>query len=95
MSKQQTLDDIRNYYGVVLQSSSDLKTGACCTIDAMPAHLRQYRVPRTRVPGLPGLWRCADYNSRVMRIRWSRSSSRKPHLRANARIAWFSGRVSP
>lgn len=41
MSAQQTLADIRNYYGVVLQSSSDLKTGACCTIDAMPAHLRQ------------------------------------------------------
>ena len=41
MSTQQSLNDIRNYYGKVLQSSSDLKTGACCTIDAMPAHLRQ------------------------------------------------------
>ena len=41
MSTQQSLADIRNYYGKVLQSSSDLKTGACCTIDAMPAHLRQ------------------------------------------------------
>jgi ubiquinone/menaquinone biosynthesis C-methylase UbiE len=41
MSKQQALDDIRTYYGSVLQSSSDLKTGACCSIDAMPAHLRR------------------------------------------------------
>lgn len=40
MSSQQSLEDIRNYYGVVLQSSADLKTGACCTIDSMPAHLR-------------------------------------------------------
>jgi ubiquinone/menaquinone biosynthesis C-methylase UbiE len=40
MSTQQALDDIRNYYGSVLNSSSDLKTGACCSIDAMPAYLR-------------------------------------------------------
>lgn len=41
MSNQQTLADIRRYYGEVLQSSNDLKTGACCTIDALPAHLRR------------------------------------------------------
>jgi ubiquinone/menaquinone biosynthesis C-methylase UbiE len=41
MSTQQSLDDIRHYYGSVLQSTSDLKTGACCSIDAMPAHLRR------------------------------------------------------
>lgn len=33
-------ESVRYYYGQVLQSSSDLKTGACCSIDAMPAHLR-------------------------------------------------------
>lgn len=31
---------IRDYYGRVLQSSADLKTGACCTVEAMPAQLR-------------------------------------------------------
>jgi arsenite methyltransferase len=41
MSIQQSLADIRRYYGEVLQSSNDLKTGACCTIDAMPSHLRR------------------------------------------------------
>lgn len=40
MSNQQSIDDVRRYYGEVLQSSSDLKTGACCSVDAMPAHLR-------------------------------------------------------
>lgn len=32
--------DVSNYYGEVLQSSSDLKTSACCTLDAVPAHQR-------------------------------------------------------
>jgi SAM-dependent methyltransferase len=32
--------DVRRYYGEVLHSSQDLKTGACCTADAMPLHLR-------------------------------------------------------
>lgn len=32
--------DVRRYYGEVLQSSQDLKTGACCTAEAMPPHLR-------------------------------------------------------
>lgn len=32
-------DSVRQYYGEVLQSSHDLKTNACCTIDAMPKHL--------------------------------------------------------
>lgn len=35
-----TLDSVRHYYGQVLQSSADLKTGACCTAEAMPASLR-------------------------------------------------------
>lgn len=41
MSNDQTLADVRHYYGTVLQSSGDLKTGACCTAEAMsPALLR-------------------------------------------------------
>ncbi len=33
-------ESVRHYYGQVLQSSNDLKTSACCTIDSMPAHLK-------------------------------------------------------
>lgn len=32
--------DVRHYYGQVLKSQSDLKTGACCAMDSMPAYLR-------------------------------------------------------
>ncbi len=38
---ENTLEDIRHYYGTVLQSSGDLKTGACCAPDALPADLRE------------------------------------------------------
>lgn len=31
---------VREYYGQTLSSSADLKTGACCSPDAMPAHVR-------------------------------------------------------
>jgi 2-polyprenyl-3-methyl-5-hydroxy-6-metoxy-1,4-benzoquinol methylase len=31
---------VRAYYGETLSSSADLKTGACCSPDAMPAHVR-------------------------------------------------------
>lgn len=33
-------ESVRNYYGQVLQSSNDLKTSACCSIDAMPSYLK-------------------------------------------------------
>lgn len=33
-------ESVRHYYGQVLQSSTDLKTSACCSITAMPAHLK-------------------------------------------------------
>lgn len=33
-------ESVRHYYGEVLQSSSDLKTSACCSIDAMPGYLK-------------------------------------------------------
>ena len=40
MSQDQIHADVRHYYGSVLQSSSDLRTGACCTAQDMPAALR-------------------------------------------------------
>jgi len=33
-------DEVKNYYGEVLQSSQDLKTDACCTDAAMPSYLK-------------------------------------------------------
>ncbi|MCB2113746.1 MAG: methyltransferase domain-containing protein [Parvularculaceae bacterium] len=32
--------DVKDYYGRTLQSSRDLKTDACCTLEDTPAHLR-------------------------------------------------------
>lgn len=37
----QVRDDVRNYYGETLTSSADLRTTACCSITAMPQHLRE------------------------------------------------------
>jgi arsenite methyltransferase len=31
---------VREYYGETLRSSADLRTSACCTVDALPPHLR-------------------------------------------------------
>ncbi len=33
-------ETVQHYYGQVLQTSQDLKTSACCSIDAMPPHLK-------------------------------------------------------
>ena len=33
-------ESVRHYYSQVLQSSDDLKTSACCSIDAMPTYLK-------------------------------------------------------
>ncbi|MEM9014828.1 MAG: methyltransferase domain-containing protein [Pseudomonadota bacterium] len=33
-------DNVKKYYGEVLQSSGDLQTDACCTFDDMPAYLK-------------------------------------------------------
>ncbi|WP_218080371.1 methyltransferase domain-containing protein [Anthocerotibacter panamensis] len=38
---QTTLEQVQNYYGTVLQSSQDLKTGACCSTQTMPTYLRE------------------------------------------------------
>lgn len=35
------LDEIRRYYGETLQSSGDLKTGACCATESLPRHVRE------------------------------------------------------
>lgn len=35
-----SLNSIKEYYGKVLQSNSDLKTTACCTAESIPVHLR-------------------------------------------------------
>lgn len=34
-----THESVREYYGEVLKSTADLQTSACCTAEAMPAHL--------------------------------------------------------
>jgi len=33
-------DNVKDYYGKVLQSSDDLQTDACCTIDSLPDYLK-------------------------------------------------------
>jgi SAM-dependent methyltransferase len=39
-TEQQQVASVRTYYGETLQSTEDLRTTACCSIDAMPAYLR-------------------------------------------------------
>lgn len=34
-------DDVKDYYGNVLQNSEDLKTNACCTVSSLPTHLKK------------------------------------------------------
>ena len=34
-------DDVKEYYGNVLQQSEDLKTNACCTSSGLPKHVKQ------------------------------------------------------
>lgn len=40
MNEDTISESVQRYYGEVLQSSSDLKTSACCSIDAMPTYLK-------------------------------------------------------
>ncbi len=40
MSNTTVSESVQNYYGQVLKSSEDLKTSACCTLDAIPLYLR-------------------------------------------------------
>lgn len=39
--ESQVLEEVKRYYGEVLQSTADLQTGACCTAESMPAALRE------------------------------------------------------
>ena len=32
--------ETKNYYGDILKQTSDLKTSACCSIEAIPPHVR-------------------------------------------------------
>ncbi len=40
MSNTAISESVQNYYGQVLKSNEDLKTSACCTLDAIPQYLR-------------------------------------------------------
>lgn len=40
MNEKLTYQQVQDYYGKVLQSSSDLKTDACCTDEGLPAYLK-------------------------------------------------------
>ena len=40
-NKFSTLESVKNYYGKVLKTNSDLKTSACCPIEALPSALRE------------------------------------------------------
>ncbi|MEP1595339.1 MAG: methyltransferase domain-containing protein, partial [Halieaceae bacterium] len=35
------LDTVKDYYGKTLQGSADLKTDACCTLEAPPVYMRE------------------------------------------------------
>ena len=37
---EETIAQVKRYYGEVLSSSADLKTSACCSAEALPAHVR-------------------------------------------------------
>ncbi len=37
---QQIIDDVKDYYGQILDTKDDLKTSACCPLEAPPMHVR-------------------------------------------------------
>ena len=39
---QETLSNVQDYYGKVLETNDDLKTSACCSLDAPPEHIKAY-----------------------------------------------------
>ena len=41
VSPQDTHESVQEYYGQVLNTQQDLKTGACCSPEALPRHLRE------------------------------------------------------
>jgi len=40
MNEKLTYSQVKDYYGKVLQSSDDLKTDACCTVEGLPEYLK-------------------------------------------------------
>jgi SAM-dependent methyltransferase len=40
-NKFSTLESVKNYYGKVLKTNSDLKTSACCSVEALPPGARE------------------------------------------------------
>ncbi len=40
LDKQRTLNQIKEYYGKTLMTNGDLKTGACCSTDSFPDHVK-------------------------------------------------------
>lgn len=38
---EQSIEDVKEYYGKTLQTNDDLKTTACCTADALPSYLKE------------------------------------------------------
>lgn len=40
MNQKLTYDQVKDYYGKVLQTSDDLKTDACCTDEGLPSYLK-------------------------------------------------------
>jgi ubiquinone/menaquinone biosynthesis C-methylase UbiE len=40
LQSNQKYDTVKKYYGEVVQKTSDLKTDACCTLDALPVHIK-------------------------------------------------------
>ena len=41
MSANVIKDRVKEYYGKILATKNDLKTSACCSIEALPLHHRQ------------------------------------------------------
>ena len=39
--KSETQQDVEEYYGKTLASNQDLKTSACCSVDAFAPHVRE------------------------------------------------------
>ena len=40
--QENTHSDVKEYYGHVLETNKDLKTSACCPLDAPPKHIQKY-----------------------------------------------------
>jgi len=39
--ENEVIENVRDYYGKILQSKNDLKTSACCSIDSLPKYQQE------------------------------------------------------